>query len=76
MNIKFLAKTLNHYKGHDGTGGVVDMKKNDIAIVTEDIAKLLLQHYGADFEIMIEPKIMHAPKLDKQAKKTVSFKSK
>lgn len=76
MQIKFLGKTLSQYKGLNGKGGVLQMAKNDIAQVSEQVGKLLLDHYGLDFEVVINESPIHAPKLDKQAKKTAKFKSK
>ena len=74
--IKFLAKSLLQYKGLDGNGGILDMKQDDTAEVSDHVAKLLKQYYTSDFEIIAGKNPDHMPKSDKALKKTAQFKSK
>lgn len=77
MHLKFTAQTMATYKGSNGKGELLCLKAGDSCEVTDDIAKLLLQHYKRDFEVsVIDNKPEHAPKKDKQLKKTAKFKSK
>lgn len=77
MLLKFKAKTMPVYQGPKNKNGeLMHLKSGDIIEVQDDIAKLLLASYGRDFEVSLEEKPIHAPKLDKQLKKTASFKSK
>jgi hypothetical protein len=76
MQIKFTAQTMPEYRGLNGKGEHISLKSGDICDVTEEVAKLLLKHYKKDFEVAITEKPVHAPKKDKQLKKTAKFKSK
>lgn len=78
MKIKFLAKTMPEYKGISGnnSGEVISLKAGDVCEINDDIAKLLLLHHSRDFEVSVEQEAEHAPKKDKQLKKTLKFKSK
>lgn len=76
MHVKFIAQTMPEYKGVDGKGQLLCLKSGDVCEVTDEIAKLLLQRYSRDFEVTIVERTEHAPKKDKQLKKTINFKSK
>ena len=64
------------YKGLDGKGQLLCLKAGDICEVTDEIARLLLRSYSRDFEVSVTELPQHAPKLNKQLKKTAKFKSK
>lgn len=76
MQIKFIGQTMPEYKGLNGKGELLCLKAGDVCEVTDEIAKLLLQRYSRDFEVNVIEKPDHAPKKDKQLKKTAKFKSK
>lgn len=76
MHIKFTGQTMPIYKGLNGKGELLCLKAGDVCEVTDEIAKLLLQRYNRDFEVSVIEKPEHAPKKDKQLKKTAKFKSK
>lgn len=77
MLLKFKASTIPAYKGVDGNGGLVSLQKDDVAEIEDNVAKILLQKYGRDFDVVVqEAKPEHMPKADKMYKKTGSFKSK
>jgi hypothetical protein len=76
MLVRFTAKTMPQYAGIDGNGGSVKMQPNETAEVSETVAKLLLQKYGANFEIVIEEKPAHAPHSDKLYRKSSKTKTK
>lgn len=67
---------MPEYKGTDGLGKDICLKSEDIVEVTQEIAKLLLQRYSRDFEIVLNEKPAFAPEENKQLKKTSKFKSK
>lgn len=76
MLIKFLAKTMPAYAGVDGTGNQIKLTKGETAEVSETVAKLLMQKYGGNFELVFEQKPEHAPKLDKLYRKLPKTKIK
>lgn len=77
MKLKFIGKNLHEYKGLDGNGGLLHLKRGDSCEVAEKTAKLLLQSYPRDFMLDNEEvKAEHAPKLDKEFKKGNKYKAK
>ena len=76
MLIKFTAKTMRKYSGHDGSGNALHMEAGQTAEVSEVVAKLLMQKYGANFEVVIQEKPAHAPSTDKALRKTAKTKTK
>lgn len=76
MQLKFTGQSMPEYKGLNGKGELLCLKAGDLCEVTEEIAKLLLQRYSRDFEVSVIEQAQHAPKKDKQLKKTAKFKSK
>ena len=76
MRIKFTAKTMPRYAGHDGKGNAIDLTAGDTAEVTDAIGKLLVQRFGGNFEIVVDEKPAHAPESDKALRKTIKTKTK
>lgn len=74
--MRFTAKTMRSYSGKDASGVKVELNKNDLIDISETVAKLLLQKYGDNFEIVLNEKPKHAPKSDKFLRKVVSTKTK
>lgn len=67
---------MPEYKGLDGKGSLLSLKSGDICEVTDETALQLLKCYKKDFELINKETPDHAPKLNKQLKKTAKFKSK
>lgn len=76
MRIRFNAKTMPTYQGHDGAGGSLNMQAGDEAEVAETVAKLLKQKYGSNFDIVITERPAHAPVADKLYRKSGKTKTK
>jgi hypothetical protein len=76
MLIRFTAKHMSEYQGIDGRGGSISLKKNEEAEVSESVAKLLLQKYGRNFEVIVEEKPEHAPQADKLFRKGAKTRTK
>lgn len=76
MLIRFKAQTMKKYVGIDGKGGTVEMEAGQTAEVSDVVAKVLLQKYGQNFEVVLEEKAEHAPKADKFARKNSKTKTK
>lgn len=76
MIVKFNAKTMPKYAGHDGKGGMVSMVAGDTAEVTEMVGKLLLSKYGQNFEVVIQEAPAHSPTSDKLYRKSAKTKTK
>lgn len=76
MLIKFTAKTMPAYAGVDGKGQSIKLSKDETAEVTESIAKLLMQRYGENFQIVVQEAPKHAPKADKLYRKSRKTKTK
>lgn len=76
MKLRFIGKTLAQYKGVDGLGGLVSVRKGDVCEVEDKTGESLLRHYSRDFEIWTEQKAEHAPKVDKELRKGFKFKAK
>lgn len=74
--MRFTAKTMQSYSGKDSSGTRVELNKNDLIDISEAVAKLLLQKYGDNFEIVLNEKPKHAPKADKLLRKVASTKTK
>lgn len=75
MRLRFLAKTMPRYEGHDGKGGALAMKRDDSAEMSDDVANALRRRYPRDFAQAEAPK-EHAPEANKLAPKTDRLKSK
>ncbi len=79
MYVKFLGKSMKEYQGPNGMSGSLCMKPGDIAEVADATGAALQRHYRGDFAEASTPGASdkdHAPKANKQAKKTAAFKSK
>lgn len=76
MLIKFKAKTMPIYAGADGLGGSIKLSADDVAEVADSTAKLLMQKYGSNFEVVIVEKPAHAPDADKLYRKSPKVKTK
>lgn len=75
MRLKYLGNRTRQYQGHDGHGGMLDLKRGDECSVSETVGGKLLQHYRGDFEKLEESK-EHAPDKNKMLPKGSKFKSK
>jgi hypothetical protein len=76
MLIKFRANYMKQYEGTDGNGGLVSMQAGDIADVSENVAKILLQKHHHDFEVVMTERAKHAPTADKLTRKQSKFQGK
>lgn len=76
MLIRFKASTMKKYVGIDGNGGSVELEAGQSADVSDIVARVLLQKYGENFEVVIEEKPAHAPQADKMVRKQPKTKTK
>lgn len=76
MRIKFTAAHMEKYRGVDGLGGMLVLTAGEEAEVSESVAKLLLQKYARNFEVVVQKKPDHAPTSDKLLRKGHKTKTK
>jgi hypothetical protein len=77
MIIKFIARTMQVYKGTDGNGNSLDLIKDQTAEVSETVGKLLCQKYHHNFiEVKDSASVEKPSKSDKRQRKLTTFQSK
>jgi hypothetical protein len=77
MTIKFIGATMPIYKGSNGLGQVIELKKGETAEVSEQVGKILLQKYKLNFQAIVEQKDAEEPaKNDKKQRKIATFRAK
>ena len=69
MKIKFKAITVKHFSCQG-----INLEKDQVAEFSDEQALSIMSSFPSDFDVEIDKEC--APKLNKQAKKTVKFKSK